>query len=85
MPRYLIERTLPAGTLNGVTDEILRSAQATNAVYDVRWIHTYVNRDKTKTFCIYEGPNEVAVREANARNNFPIDRIEEIPDDLVPV
>lgn len=85
MPRYLIQRTVPAGILNGVTNENLQSIQATNAVYDVRWIHTYVNRDKTKTFCIYEGPSEEAVRLANARNNLSIDQLDEIPDDMLPV
>jgi hypothetical protein len=85
MPRYLIQRTVPAGILNTVTNETLQSIQATNSVYDVRWIHTYVNRDKTKTFCIYEGPCEEAVRLANARNNLSIDQLDEIPGDMRPM
>lgn len=85
MPRYLVQRTLPTGAVDGLTNEALKSNQANNAAYDVKWIHSYVNRDKTKTFCIYEGPHETAIREANARNNLPIDEIYEIPADLVPV
>jgi hypothetical protein len=85
MPRYLIERAVPAGILNRVSDEQLKSIQTTNAVYDVRWIHTYVNRDKTKTFCIYEGPDEETVRTANAANNLAIDDLVEIPFDMQPV
>jgi hypothetical protein len=85
VPRYLIQRTVPPGVLNGVTNESLQSIQATNAAYDVRWIHSYVNRDKTKTFCIYEGPSEEVVRLANARNHLSIDQLDEIPDDLHPV
>ena len=85
MPRYLIQRTVPAGVLNQVTNDALQLMQATNAAYDVRWIHTYVNRDKTKTFCIYEGPSEEAVRQANARNNLSINQLDEIPDDMLPV
>src|SRR6266705_3320395 len=85
MPRYLIQRNVPAGVLDGVTNETLQSIQATNTAYDVRWIHTYVNRDKTKTFCIYEGPSEEAVRLANARNNLSINQLDEIPDDMLPV
>jgi hypothetical protein len=85
MPRYLIQRTVPPGILNEVTNETLQSIQATNSAYDVRWIHTYVNRDKTKTFCIYEGPSEEAVRLANARNNLSINQLDEIPDDMLPV
>lgn len=82
MPRYLIERTLPTGAVDQITDEALKSIQATNAVYGVKWIHTYMNRDKTKTFCVYEGPTEEAVRKANADNNIPVDRIVEIPLDF---
>ena len=85
MPRYLIQRTVPAGALNGVTQETLKAIQTTNAAYDVTWIHTYVNRDKTKTFCIYEGPSEEAVRVANERNHLSIDLIDEIPADMLPV
>jgi hypothetical protein len=84
MPRYMIERTLPAGAVDGLTDESLRTQQANNAVFGVKWIHSYMSRDKTKTFCIYDGPDEKAVREANAKNNVPIDRILEIPEDLTP-
>ena len=84
MPRYMIERTLPAGAVDGLTDEALRTLQANNAVFGVKWIHSYMSRDKTKTFCIYDGPDERAVREANAKNNVPIDRIIEIPEDLTP-
>jgi hypothetical protein len=84
MPRYMIERTLPAGAIDGLTDEALRTAQANNAVFGVKWIHSYMSRDKTKTFCIYDGPNEKAVRDANAKNNVPLDRIIEIPEDLAP-
>ena len=84
MPRYMIERTLPAGAVDGLTDESLRTLQGNNAVFGVKWIHSYMSRDKTKTFCIYDGPNEKAVREANAKNNVPFDRITEIPEDLKP-
>ena len=85
MPRYLIQRTVPAGVLDVVANETLQVMQATNAAYDVRWVHTYVNRDKTKTFCIYEGPSEELVRLANERNNLSIDQLDEIPEDMLPV
>ena len=82
MPRYLIERTMPAGAVDQVTEEVTKSIHTNNAVFGVKWIHTYMSRDKTKTFCIYEGPNENAVREANARNNLPVERVVEIPLDF---
>ena len=85
MPRYMIERTFPAGALDGVTDEAKKAVQANNGTFGVRWIHSYMSRDKTKTFCVYEGPNEQAIREANAKNSLPYDRIFEVPEDLKPV
>lgn len=84
MPRYMIERTLPTGAVDGLTDEALKAVQANNATFGVRWIHSYMSRDKTKTFCVYEGPDEKAVRDANVKNDVPFDRIIEIPEDLKP-
>jgi hypothetical protein len=80
----MIERTLPAGAVDGMNDEALKAVQTNNATFGVKWIHSYMSRDKTKTFCVYEGPTERAVRDANAKNNVPFDRIIEIPEDLKP-
>ena len=55
-----------------------------NQDVDVTWEHSYANADKTKTFCIYTGPSEAAVREAAKRNNLPIDMVTEIPHTLYP-
>lgn len=84
MPRYMIERTLPAGAIDGLNDDALKSVQTTNGTFGVRWIQSYMSPDKTKLFCIYEGPNEKAIRDANAKNKVPLDRITEIPGDLKP-
>jgi hypothetical protein len=84
MPRYMLERTLPKGAIDGLNDEALRSVQTTNATFGVKWIQSYMSGDKTKLFCVYEGPNEKAVRDANAKNQVPFERIIEIPEDLKP-
>lgn len=81
MPRYMIERTFPDGLsipMNkdgclacvGVVDN--------NAEEQVTWVHSYVSTDKVKTFCIYDGPSEAAIRAAAERNGLPIDRITEV-------
>ena len=44
----------------------------------VSWIDSYATPDKTKTFCIYDGPNPEAIRRSATRNNLPVDRITEI-------
>jgi hypothetical protein len=47
-------------------------------------VHSYANADKTKTFCIYEGPSEKAIRDAADANKIPVDSIVEIPVVLEP-
>ena len=82
--RYLIMRTFPAGALDGVTAEVKKVVNDNNTQVGVTWVHSYANADKTKTFCIYTGPSEAAVREAAKRNNLPVDAVIEIPVMLYP-
>ena len=83
--RYLIQRTFPAGAIDGVTPEVKKMVNDNNAALGVTWQLSYVNPDKTRTFCIYTAPNEQAVREAAKRNNLPVDAVTEIPGLLLPV
>ena len=82
--RYLIQRTFPAGALDGLDAAGKRQVNARNDASNVRWVRSYANADKTRTYCVYEGPSEAAVREAAARNTLPIDWVLEVPVDLFP-
>lgn len=82
--RYLIERTFPAGALKGLDAATKKKVNANNASVGVRWIQSYANADETKTFCVYEGPNEAAVRKAAVLNKLPVDSITEVPVTLSP-
>src|SRR5438876_11317113 len=82
--RYLIERTFPPGALNGLNAAGKAKINATNARYGVRWVTSYANAGKTKTYCIYEAPSEAAVREAATANNIPVDTVTEVPVTLSP-
>lgn len=82
--RYLIQRTFPAGALDGVNAEVKKTVNDNNSELGVTWEHSYVNAAKTKTFCVYTGPNEAAVLEAAKRNNLPVDSVTEIPVILYP-
>lgn len=84
MHRYLVERTFPAGALAGLDAATKSQVNARNASVGVRWVKSYATADKTKTFCIYEGPSEQAVRKAAALNHLPVDRVIEIPVTLLP-
>jgi hypothetical protein len=80
--RYLIERTFPAGALDGVDATVKQKVNANNKSLDVNWEKSYANADKTKTYCVYTGPSENAVREAAKLNGLPVDVVTEIPSDL---
>jgi hypothetical protein len=82
--RFLIQRTFPAGALDGVNADVKKVVNDNNKDVGVTWIHSYANADKTKTFCIYTGPSEAAVREAAKRNNLPVDSVIEVPVILYP-
>lgn len=83
--RYLIERTFPEGALGKVDADAKANIIANNTSAHVRWVQSYVNADKTKTFCIYEAPNMQAIRKAAALSKLPIDSITEIPATLSPI
>jgi len=82
--RYLIERTFPAGALEGLDAATKAKVNSNNASVGVKWIQSYANADKTKTFCVYEGPSEAAVRKAAELNKLPVDNVMEVPVTLLP-
>lgn len=81
MPRYLIERTFPEGLqipqdANG--KEVVRRVVDRNSAESVTWVHSYVNDDRSKSFCIYDGPTPEAIRRAATGNALPVDAITEV-------
>lgn len=82
--RYVVERTFPAGALDGLDAALKAKVNANNAKFRVRWVMSYANATKTKTYCIYEAPNEAAIRKAAAANALPVDSITEVPVTLQP-
>ena len=84
MHRYVIERTFPAGALDGLDEAAKARVNANNASVGVQWIKSFANADRTRTYCVYEGPSEDAIRRAAALNDLPIDSITEVPVDLTP-
>jgi hypothetical protein len=82
--RYLIERTFPAGALEGLDAATKSKVNSNNASVGVRWVQSYANAAKTKTYCVYEGPSEAAVRKAAELNGLPVDSVMEVPVTLLP-
>ena len=78
MPRFIVERTFPDGLEIPTTDDGAKACLnvvQNNAEEDVTWVTSYVSTDKTKTYCVYDGPSPDAIRSVAQRNNLPIDRV----------
>src|SRR5690606_20954973 len=69
--RYLVERSFPDGALDGLDDAAKSSIIANNGKARVRWLKSYVNAERNRTYCIYEGPDEASIRKAAAMNGLP--------------
>jgi len=82
--RYLVERTFPAGALDGLDAALKAKVNVNNSKFGVRWIMSYANAAKTKTYCVYEGPSEAAIRKAATLNGLPVDSVTEVPVTLLP-
>jgi hypothetical protein len=81
MPRYIVERTFADGLQIPADEQGAKACLAVvdaNAADGVTWLHSYVTGDRSRTYCVYDGPNPEAIRRAAAANQLPVDRITEI-------
>jgi hypothetical protein len=81
MPRYLIERSFPDGLCipqDETGASVCRDVIDGNAQDGVTWLHSYVTPDRTRTFCVYDGPSPEAIRRTATRNKLPITQITEV-------
>ena len=78
MPRFMVERSFKDGLhipSNSAGATACLAVVGKNANEGVTWVHSYVTADKKKTYCIYDGPNEAAIRAAAEKNGLPVDSI----------
>lgn len=86
MPKYIIEREIPgAGALSA--DELQAiSAKSCGVLSDmgpsIQWVESYVTDNKI--YCIYNAPNEAAVREHAQRGGFPANSISAVKNRIDP-
>ena len=81
MARFMIEGTFPNGLSIPLDDEgkkAVANVVANDAEHGVTWVHSYVNPDRTGTFCVYDGPTPEAIRKVAERNGLPVNRITEV-------
>ena len=65
MPRYVVERTFADGLQIPADEQGAKACLAVvevNAGEGVTCVHSYVTDDRSKTFCVYDGPNPEAIR-----------------------
>jgi hypothetical protein len=78
MPRYVVQRTFPAGLqipVGAGGAEVCRSVIERNADESVTWICSFVSQDKMRSFCIYDAPSPEAIRKTARMNELPVDEI----------
>lgn len=81
MPRYIIERIFPDGIEIPTTTAGARAMADVvdgNGTEGVGWVTSFVSTDRTRTFCVYDGPDPDAIRRAAAANGLPVDGITEV-------
>ena len=81
MPRYVVQRTFADGLQIPVSEDGSAACLGVvdrNADLGVTWIQSYVSVDKGSTFCIYDGPDPEAIRQAATRNGLPVDSISQV-------
>jgi hypothetical protein len=84
MPRYIIERSVPALSREELAVVSRRSIKALEGMPEVRWIRSYVSDVDGKIYCEYDAPSPDAVREHARRAGLPVDRISEIALEISP-
>ncbi len=78
-PSHVVEWDLPADL--GMERYLKRKAEKTPLyaqVPEVQFLRTYVREDTVKCLCLYDAPDEDAVRRARAAVSAPISRLAEV-------
>lgn len=83
MPKYVIEREIPkvgdltAADMKGVAVTscgVIRTMNRDGV--DIQWVHSYVTADKI--YCVYNAPDEDAVRNHATAGGFPANSIAKV-------
>jgi hypothetical protein len=89
MPKFLIEREIPKAGSLGPADLQAVAAKSCGVLgdmnrggTDIQWVHSYVTDDKV--YCVYNAPNEEAIRIHAQRGGFPANRIERVREIIDP-
>jgi hypothetical protein len=80
MPKYIIEREIPGAGQLGPAELQAISSKSCGVIHDlnvsgrdVQWVQSFVTADKI--YCVYNAPDETAIREHAQRGGFPANSI----------
>lgn len=80
MPKYVIERAIPAIGASKPAELQAISQKSNNVLEqlgtDVQWVQSYVTADKM--YCVYNAANEELVREHARRGGFPANSVSRV-------
>jgi Protein of unknown function (DUF4242) len=84
MPRYIIERSVPAMTREQLDAVGKRSNAVLAEMSGIVWIRSYVSDADGKIYCEYDAPDREAIREHARRAGIPVDQIIEVSLEISP-
>jgi hypothetical protein len=84
MPRYIIERSVPALTREELDAVGKRSNAVLAEMSGIVWIRSYVSDAEGKIYCEYDAPDREAIREHARRAGIPVDQIIEVSLEISP-
>jgi hypothetical protein len=84
VPRYIIERSVPALTAEELAAAARRSIAALAEMPGVTWIRSYVSDAEGKIYCEYDAPSVDAILEHARRAGLPVDRVSEVSIEISP-
>ena len=80
MPKYVIERDIPGAGKLPPADLHAISQKSCGVLAkmgpQIQWVHSYVTGDKI--YCIYNAPNEDALREHAKQGGFPANSVSRV-------
>jgi len=84
MPRYIIERSVPALSEEKLQAAGRKSNQVIAEMPGVVWIKSYISEAEGKIYCEYDAPNPEGVIEHARRAGLPVDKISEVSLEINP-
>ncbi|MFN2637538.1 MAG: DUF4242 domain-containing protein [Gemmatimonadaceae bacterium] len=90
MPQFLIERqipgagAIPSADMKGIAQKSCGVLHEMNgAGKDIQWVQSYVTDDKI--YCVYNAPDEKAVREHAQKGGFPANTVMKVARMISPI